>query len=524
MGAFKSLLLTALAIVLGTNSGLARADQVPDKGSTADTSAPAAPPVEAAPVAPPGSASRAVSDLPVPAVIPPTLPDPIVDPAAAEDSWFARAPLTLTAGTGARKISLTIFGFVEADYIFDTTRSYNDAIGGDLVARSDTYDGRSGRSQFSMRNSRLGFALESPTIGEVKPSAVLEGDFFGHQSSPPTTSENTYFDSPVFRIRHAYVKLQNPYVDVVAGQTYDLFGWQNFFFPCSVEFLGLPNQLFSRHAQLRLSHGFDVGGGASIDVAVSAARPAQRDSEIPDFNAGVRVSFDRWKGITTPGNVGTTAMPLSICGSGIVRQFKVDTFTPPPTQNSNSAMGWGVSADAFIPIIPSASAYDRGNRLTIIGSFVRGTGISDLINANGGAMFPTLPNPAQANPPPLYTPDIDNGLVTFDTAQGLLHTIDWQAYRVGLQYYLPPTGRLLFSANFTRAHSGNMAKLFPQGGAEIELLTNVADTSTYVDGNLFWDATPAVRFGISGQYTQVEYLDGMKPHNYRAMGQTVYLF
>jgi hypothetical protein len=217
-------------------------------------------------------------------------------------------------------------------------------------------------------------------------------------------------------------------------------------------------------------------------------------------------------------------MPLSIGVSGIVRQFKVDAFTPPPTQNSNSAMGWGVSADAFIPIIPAASAYDRGNRLTIIGSFVRGTGISDLINANGGAMFPTLPNPAQANPPPLYTPDIDNGLVTFDTAQGLLHTIDWQAYRVGLQYYLPPTGRLLFSANFTRAHSGNMAKLFPQGGAEIELLTNVADTSTYVDGNLFWDATPAVRFGISGQYTQVEYLDGMKPHNYRAMGQTVYLF
>ena len=375
-----------------------------------------------------------------------------------------------------------------------------------------------------MRNTRLGFAFESPRVGDVRPSAILEGDFFGHQSSPPTTSEGTYFDSPTFRIRHAYAKLENPYVDVLAGQTYDVFGWQNFFFPCSAEFLGLPNQVFSRHTQLRFSHGFNMRGAVTIDVAASAGRPVQRDSEIPDVNAGVRISLDGWKGISTPGNVGTVALPLSLGISGIMRQFKVNAFTPPPTQNSNSAMGWGLSLDAFVPLIPAANADDRGNRLTIIGSFVRGTGISDLITANGGAQFPTLLNPAQANPPPLYNPDIDNGIVSFDTAQGLLHTIDWQAFRVGLQYYLPPTGRLLFSANITHAHSGNMAKLFPQGGAEIELMTFIADTSTYADGNLFWDATPAIRFGVSGQYTQVEYLDGQKPHNYRGMGQTVYLF
>ena len=69
-----------------------------------------------------------------------------------------------------------------------------------------------------------------------------------------------------------------------------------------------------------------------------------------------------------------------------------------------------------------------------------------------------------------------------------------------------------------------MAKLFPQGGTEIELLGAVADTSKFADANLFWDATPAVRFTIGGQYTQVHYLDGNQPHNIRGMGQAVYVF
>jgi hypothetical protein len=319
------------------------------------------------------------------------------------------------------------------------------------------------------------------------------------------------------------VKLETPTLNLLLGQTYDVFGWQNYFSPCSAEFLGLPNQLFSRNAQVRISHIFNATGAVSVDVAASAVRPAQRDAEIPDGNAGLRFSVNGWKGLTTPGNVGTVALPLSLGVSGTVRQFKANAFTPPPVQNSNSATGWGLSVDALVPVIPAASATDRSNRLTLVGAFVRGSGIADLITAGGGARFPTLPNPAQATPPPLYDANIDDGLVSFDST-GVLHTIDWQAFRVGLQYYLPPSGRVFFSANYTQAHSGNLAKLFPRGGAEIELLVNVADTSRYGDVNLFWDATPAVRLGVSGQYTQVHYLDGNKPHNIRGMAQTVYQF
>ncbi len=532
-GAVKSLAPTAIALAVAFASSPAHAQ---------DPAEPAAPaPTTVAPSAPADTAAPAPAPTPPPAPAPAEAPAKPTAPAAGEGtettpipevakaeaqgaahSWFERAPLTVSVGEGDQRWSLTFYGFVEADYIVDSTRSYSDSIGPTLVARDDTYAGKVGRSQFTMRNSRLGLKFGSPMIGGVKPSAVLEGDFFG-PSSIDTSSENAVYTSPTFRVRHAYLQLQNDYVDVLAGQTYDVFGWQNYFFPMAVNFLGLPNQLFSRNEQFRLSHGFGTSGPVGVDIAAAAERPVQRDSGVPDLEAGLRLSVNDWKGITTPGNSGTTALPMSIGVSGTLRQFKVNAFTPPPTQNSNSATGWGLSVDALIPIIPADNANDRGNRLTLTGSFVTGTGIGDLINAMGGAEFPTLPNPAQANPAPEYSADIDNGLVSFDT-QGVLHTIDWQTFRVGLQYYLPPSGRVVFSANYLQAHSANMAKLFPQGGAEIELLGHVADTSRYADVNLFWDATPAVRFGLSGAYTTVSYLDGDKPHNLRGMAMALYAF
>jgi hypothetical protein len=486
MKAFTTGLAAGIALVYCSHP--ARADE------------PLASPVEASAIAP--TASETPSD---------------------RSDWFARPSIRVTAGDGDRQWSMTFYGFVEADYIFDSTRSYHDAIGGSLVARSDTYDGRASRTQFSMRNSRLGLMFESPLLAGVKPSAVLEGDFFGNQpQDPPFASEASFYGNATFRVRHAFLQLRSDYADVVAGQTYDVFGWQNYFSPCSLQFLGLPNQLFSRNMQLRVSRAFDAGAVA-VDVAAAAVRPAQRDSGIPDANAGLRLRVDSWKGITTPGNVGTVALPLSVGVSGTMRQFKVNAFTPPPVQNSNTATGWGLSVDALVPILPATDASDRGNRLTLTGSFVVGTGIGDLVTAGGGASFPTLPNPAQANPPPLYYPDIDNGLVSFDT-QGVLHTIDWQAFKVGLQYYLPPSGRVILSANYTQGYSKNMAKLFPKGGAEIELLGRVADRSQYADVNVFWDATPAVRVGGSFAYTKTDYLDGDEPHNLRGMAQALYAF
>ena len=318
----------------------------------------------------------------------------------------------MSLGSGDQIWSITFFGTIEADYISDSTRSYNEIIGRDIVARSDTYEGTVGRTQFSMRNTRVGFLLDSPRLGVVSPSAVFQGDFAGNQPGTPyvipgaqvgsTISENAYYNSPTFRIRHAYLSLKNPYVDVLAGHTFDVFGFQNYYLALSL--LGLPNQVSTRTTQFRLARTFGAGGAISVDVAAEAARPVQRDSQVPDFMGGVRFCVNGWKGITTPGNAVTIAAPLSVSVSGITRQFKVNAFTPPPAQSSNHTTGWGLSVDLFAPIIPAANANDRGNRLSLVGSFVIGTGIADLISAGGNARFPTLPNSMQSNPPPSTRP------------------------------------------------------------------------------------------------------------------------
>jgi len=540
-GRYKSV-LTLVALVILT-AGPARAAQ-----STDDVAVPAAPPAAdaqpPAPVPPP-----AVTPHAPPPPAPPPLPPPpgervratTVDAAPVTDippggpplppSWFTRAPLRLVLGANDKSWSVTVFGVIETNYITDSTRSYNESIGGSLVARSDTYEGTVGRTQFSMRNTRFGFLLDSPVISGITPTAVLQGDFAGNQpgvpyvppgqAGPSPIPENAYFGSPTFRVRHAYLALRSRYGDLLAGQTFDVFGWQNFYLGLSL--LGLPNQVSSRNVQFRLSSTLASNGPVSLDVAAAAVRPAQRDSMIPDGQAGIRLRVNGWKGITTPGVSTTIAAPLSISVSGVVRQFNVNAFTPPPAQASNKTMGWGASVDVFIPVIPAANSDDRSNKLSLVGSFVIGTGIADLMTAGGGARFPTLPNPAQASPPPMYTPDVDAGLVSFDTI-GVLHTIDWYAAKGSLQYYFPGLGRLAFGANFTYAHSNNIAKLFPRGGAEIELLGSVADTSLSGDASLLWDATPAIRFGLSGQYTQVHYLDDNKPHNIRGIGSALYIF
>jgi hypothetical protein len=525
----SSVALAAVALSLVAVPRMARAqDSAPTPAPP--PAVPESAPAEVPPVPPPPP-SAPPPEATLPAVPNPVVPAPGANPQTG--SWFDRPPFTFGVGPEGRRFSITFYGFVEADYIYDTTRSYNDSIGNDIVARDDTYAGTVGRTQFSMRNTRLGFAFQAPVISGLHPSALVEGDFFGHQTSPPGGSENTYFDSPLFRIRHAYLKLDGGPVDLLFGQTYDVFGWQNYFFPASVEFLGLPNMVFSRNTQLRVSRTFGADGPVSVDLAASANRPPQRDSEVPDLEAGLRISLNRWKGITTPGNVRTIAAPLSIGVSGIGRQFKLDAYAPPPTQKSNTVRGWGVSVDALVPVIPASDGNDRKNRLTLTGSYVIGTGIADLLTTGGGAAFPTLPNSMQQSPPPVYTPDIDPGLVTFDVSTQLAHTIDWYAYRVGLQYYLPIfDGRMMFAANYTYSHSNNLHLLFPAGGQEEGLLQTIADTSIYADGNLFFDATPSIRFGISGQYTQVYYLPQPqfsdstteKPHNIRGMGQAVYVF
>ncbi len=494
------------------------------------------------PTLPTESAAQPPQALTPPVVLPTRQ---TVAPTTPVHPWLIRPPFVLTAGAGS-DWKLTIYGFAEADVMRDSTRSFNDGLNSNVIAHPTTQAGRNPRLQATIRNSRLGFKAEAPEFHGIRPSSVLEFDLFGNQpsinggggspglaSGTGATTEAAYFNNAAFRVRHAYLKIEDDFVDVLAGQTYYLLGWQNYFFGATCGFLGLPNELFNRTAQLRLSHNF-ASNPINVEIAAGAFRPVQRDSGTPDTQGGARLAINHWKGITTPGSGGTDARAASIGVSGMVRQFRVDPHAPLPAPRI-PLIGWAIAANLLLPIIPAKDGTDRGNALTLTGEFVKGSGDADQYTGmTAGATMPNvylLPPgtpfdylgvsvPDALGAAPLvgrpYTPNVDPGLVAFDLDERI-HTIDWQTFVVGIQYYLPPTGRVFVSGNYSQGKSNNIANLFHVISPNRPWINalGVFQSSRYVDGNIFFDVTPAVRMGLSYQRVDQKLADDTSVHNNR---------
>lgn len=400
-----------------------------------------------------------------------------------------------------------LYGFVELDVIHDTTGSYVGGSNNVILQRPGTYAGDHARLQFTANNSQIGGVVRAPEYEGMHVSAGFEVDFFGLQ--PTDVTEQNVYTAGGVRLRHLFLKLDTPIVDFLAGQYHDLFGWVGAGFdPNTVAFLGVPGQVYHRNPQLRVTRKFS-GGGTELEVAVAAVRPAQRDSQLPDGQAGLRFALDGWTGAGAQGFGRPNIAPLAVGVSGVARRFAVTEFRTNPG-NPNTKNGWGFAADVFLPIIP-ATAENKNFALSVTGQYSVGTGIADLYTAlTGGARFPTLTNPGDIVPPPVYVPNVDVGLVTYD-ADANLQTIDWTSLLVGVQYYLPiDSGRVWVSGVYSRLESKNLATLTPRldhGGIFTEL--------EYIDAGAYFAVTPFSHIGVSFQTTRQTYGDGVKNHNNR---------
>jgi hypothetical protein len=427
--------------------------------------------------------------------------------------------------TVSAKFAATFYGFVEADFIRDSSQSLNDLAGNAALARAGSYAAGHDRLIIGQRNSRLGFKLKGPESASIRSSGIAEMDFLGNQpqGSPspagsPAVSESAYYASPTFRIRHMALKLETPVVDILAGQYWQLFGWQGNFHPNSVQIQGLPGQVYGRAPQLRLSHAFRTPT-ADLELAVAALRPPQRDSGLPDAQAGLRVTLNDWKGMRTAGGTGTSVDPASLGVSGVARRFRLPEYAnaPAATQTMN---GYGLSIDAFVPLVP-ATPTRWANALTLTASFVRGQAIADLFTGlSGGTTLAPLPADASGKASS-FALDIDNGLVIFD-GNGVMHAIRWQSVLVGLQYYLPTRIRTWVSANYSHLSSSDIQNLAMAGTANPA--GKLFDRSDFADGNLFVDATASIRFGLEYAWFRQHYLDDVKGTNHRVQLSGFYIF
>ncbi|MDP8999853.1 MAG: hypothetical protein M3O46_07055 [Myxococcota bacterium] len=427
-----------------------------------------------------------------------------------------RAPEEGTIVVG--KWATTLFGFVEADSIWDSTRSFNDLAGNAQVARPSSPSGDNSRFTFGARNSRIGFRIKAPEAFHVRTSALLEMDFLGTQlpvgvAQPYQGSEGAFFTNPTFRIRHMNMKVETPVVDVLIGQYWQLFGWQSAYNPNTVELQGVPGELYARTPQIRISKTIKARP-LTLEIAVAAARPVQRDAGLPDGEGGIRLALDTWTGMQTVGSTGTQTSPLSVAASGLVRRVRVDQWSASPKYTNDLTMS-AFAVDGFVPLAPGTKD-KSGNSLSIQGEFATGYGFADMFTGlTGGSNFPALPATGMTSSS-AFAANIDNGIVTYD-ANGNLHGVQWTTYLVGAQYYLPVlNGKLWISGNYSHLESNNIDLYGPAG--------KVTKAEDWFDANVFVDPVGALRIGLEYANFNTMYADGLHATNHRLQLSSFFIF
>jgi hypothetical protein len=383
------------------------------------------------------------------------------------------------------KFTTTLYGWLQGDFIHDTQRFAVDSYGGNpTLGLHGTQTADMGRTVLSARSTRLGLRFAVPATESMKLSALFEMDFLGNQpgtpprgSSVPSITEQAFLIQPTPRLRQAHFKLDTPYISLLVGQAWSLFGFQGSYLPTSVQNQGLPGQLFARNPQFRLSRIFDTAP-LSVEVAAAVQRSPQFDSEFPDLHGGVRLTAKGWTGLQNLGGTTTFVAPASIAVAGLVRQFKLATSLT--TNDTTTATGSGISVNALLPVIPATQR--GGFALSLLGEFVNGTGISDMFLAlNGGVL--NIGQPAGI-PAASYAPfqDLDFGLGAWTSAGDSFQTIDWRTALVGAQLFYGP---VIVAANYSNVYSGN-SYLFSG---------NTWTRQWFADGVVLVDVTSGVRLG-----------------------------
>ncbi len=431
------------------------------------------------------------------------------------------------------KWATTLYGFVQGDMMWNSTQSSNDFISNAQIARPGTYAGDNGRMVFTVRDSRIGVRVQVPETKNLRLSATFELDLLGNTgtlsaegtAAGPGTNNNvteaSYFTNPVLRIRHAYLKAETPIVDILFGQTWDLFGFLPIYVPTIVQWPGNVGGLYARTTQLRVSHTFK-SAPVNFEMAIAAMRPPQRDSMVPEGQAGLRLVFNKWTAVHTTYMTSTAVVPASIAVSADIRQFSVPEFTSAP-KNNTSIISKAIAASAYVPIVRGTKS-NKSNSLSLVGEFVYGESINDLYTGLTGGVT-NMALQAVAGVTPAFNPAIDAGLVAYDKNQ-FLRLPTWTTFMVGGEYYFPKVdGHLAIFGSFSRSKLSDSDQF--AGQATAPTMANPAGTPSRVRDNemmydvgLFGDPVDALRIGIDYAHYADTYTDGVTAtnHSVQAVG------
>lgn len=269
------------------------------------------------------------------------------------------------AGTAHADVgtSFKIYGFAEADYIYDSKRvdpSWDDAFRPSKIATPEGEFGSDGQSSLSVKQSRFGVSGSQPTdTGWGPVTFKFEFDLFGVGADEGQTT---------FRLRHAY----GEWGPLLAGQTNSLF-MDGDVFPNVIDYWGPAGMVFLRTPQIRYtpyrtehSHfaiaiekpSNDIDPGTIRELDPDLGANIENDEKMPDLTMHYYTS-DTW---------GHAQL------AGILRRVGYDTLGSPDNDPKGAQLGWGVNFGAHVNL------FDKDK---LIGQVVHGNGIASYMNDGG---------------------------------------------------------------------------------------------------------------------------------------------
>ncbi|HKJ05969.1 MAG TPA: hypothetical protein VJ970_00735 [Flavobacteriaceae bacterium] len=204
---------------------------------------------------------------------------------------FSTHLITAQTNKTQKNFGITWSGFVKTDVMFDTRQTINAREGHFMIlpANENYSNGNDINSETNFNilsiQSRLRGTITGPDFFGMQTSGVLEAAFFGNSNE--TTGE--------FRLRHAFVKLDNKKLQVLIGQY-----WNPMFitavFPSVYSFnTGVPFQPFARNPQIRVSTKGNVKliGAIYTERDFKTRGASVSKSGLPQFHAQLQYNKNK---------------------------------------------------------------------------------------------------------------------------------------------------------------------------------------------------------------------------------------
>jgi hypothetical protein len=411
----------------------------------------------------------------------------------------------------AKGPAVEFHGFVQSDYINDSTQSFQETVGEGSVANGGTPAGANGLTQFSLRNSRIDL-LAKDSIADWNFKGYIETDFLGINNGS-TVADNEYklYTQPTLRLRHAYVEGDtNDGWQILAGQWWTLFGWNMDYVLASVAEAPIMGTLYERVPQLRVQKTLGDAKGAQLQIAVNLEEPDQIISQVPNVDFGIRFLMNDIKGRFCSSTGAGKLMPLSIGLSERNADYYWNT-NGGSTLNQN-IWGSAIAADVLLPVLPAAEGKDDPS-IVLTGEYTYGAG--DTMPFNGGNFGGLAALGSDPKLPAYSGGGVNTSLDGGEAAvlNGGLTPLLLQSYNGQIQIFLPPSIGTIFTAGYGEIFAINDSTL---GG-------NINDDSNFFV-NAMQDVTKEVRVGLEYSQYWTHYNAGTTPNDQRVQLSTWYRF